>query len=424
MLARVIRNVNRSTASLSAGGDSRAFSALDKMGWSTPIDRPPVLRGKVSGMTRQQCIRFYAGLFAVIGVGLFSASLARAQRSRPSSAKNTSQRKLLPRQIAERTGPSVVLLLTADEGGNPIALGSGFFVANDRIVTNYHVIKDASQIFVRIAGRKRLYKISFPGLPDEQSDLALLRIDEVKGQPLKLGNLSRLRVGDEIYVMGNPEGLEGTFSRGNVSAIRSGKGLIQITAPIYHGSSGGPVLDERGEVIGVAAGIFSEGQNLNFAIPVSKLAPMLKPENDLLAGMAADSATSPSVTKEPVPEWQPVASGSGEDHFISRIMATPEHTFIAWIKVVPADSPEGRAFHQRIIDELNKRRVDRSSAFSYLMQQWEFDCGHQKYRSLKEVHYDHEGVPLYDLDPPTTRWDAVFPDSFGEAWLNFVCKGK
>src|SRR6266446_6919511 len=133
------------------------------MGRSTPIDRPPVLRGKVSGMTRQQCIRLYAGLFAVIGVGLFSASLARAQRSRPSSSKNTSQRKLSPRQIAERTGPSVVLLLTADEGGNPIALGSGFFVANDRIVTNYHVIKDASQIFVRIAGRKRLYKISFPG---------------------------------------------------------------------------------------------------------------------------------------------------------------------------------------------------------------------------------------------------------------------
>jgi len=239
---------------------------------------------------------------------------------------------------------------------------------------------------------------------------------------LPLAKNNRDAVGDVVYVAGNPEGFEGTFSQGIVSALR-GSEYFQITAPISHGSSGGPVLNNRGEVIGVAAGIFSQGQNLNFAIPVSKLAPMLKPENDLLAGMATDSATSPPVTKELV-EWQPVASGGGEDHFISRIMATPEHTFIAWIKVVPADSPEGRAFRQRIIDELNKRRVDRSSAFSYLMQQWEFDCGHQKYRSSKEVHYDHEGVPLYDWDPPTTRWGAVFPDSFGEAWLNFVCKSR
>jgi hypothetical protein len=235
------------------------------------------------------------------------------------------------------------------------------------------------------------------------------------------------------------KGWRGTFSRGNVSAIRGAKGVIQITAPISHGSSGGPVLDERGEVIGVAAGILSEGQNLNFAIPVSKLAELLKPENDLRAGTVSDSATEddlragtvsspsapPPASKEPVSEWQYVASGKA-DCYISRkrMTLTPERTFIAWIKMFPTDSPEGRASRKGVIDELNKRKVNRSDAFSYSMQQQEFDCGHQKIHSLREVDYDQEGIILYDLDLSTTRWGPVLPDSYGEAFLTFVCKGK
>lgn len=194
-----------------------------------------------------QRIMLSIGLLALIGVGLFSPCVALAQTNRAPRSRNTPQRKLSARQIAQRTSPSVVLLVTADEGDTPIALGSGFFVQSNVIATANHVIKDAPQIYAKIAGRRASYKISFIGSADEKNDLVLLRIDDVKGQPLKLGNLSRLQVGDEIYVMGNPEGLEGTFSRGNVSAIRNSKGLIQITAPISHGSSGGPVLDERGE---------------------------------------------------------------------------------------------------------------------------------------------------------------------------------
>lgn len=130
--------------------------------------------------------------------------------------------------------------------------------------------------------------------------------------------------------MGNPEGLEGTFSRGNISAIRNREGLIQITAPISHGSSGGPVLDERGEVIGVAASIFTQGQNLNFAVPVSKLAALLKHDKtqyidpDLLAAGF-------SAPKEAVPEWQLVGlSVGGATYYISRarIKFTPEHKTI------------------------------------------------------------------------------------------------
>jgi S1-C subfamily serine protease len=245
----------------------------------------------------------------LLAIALAFGSVASAQTNSTHRARNPPQPKLSARQIAQRTAPSVVLLVTTDEVGNPIALGSGFFVASDRIATNYHVIKGASQVLAKIIGRRTIYKISFVESPDEESDLVLLRIDEIKGQPLKLGNLSGLRVGDEVYVMGNPEGLEGTFSLGNVSAMRSGKGLIQITAPISHGSSGGPVLNDRGEVIGVAAGTLTEGQNLNFAIPVNKLVELLKPENDLLTGYALNT---PSAPREPIAEREPPAKSNGK----------------------------------------------------------------------------------------------------------------
>lgn len=87
-------------------------------------------------------------------------------------------------------------------------------------------------------------------------------------RPLTLAKSNRIAVADVVYVAGNPEGLEGTFSQGIVSALR-GRDYVQITAPISHGSSGGPVLNSRGEVIGVAVVAIEEGQNLNFDLSIT-----------------------------------------------------------------------------------------------------------------------------------------------------------
>lgn len=242
--------------------------------------------------------------------------------------------------------------------------------------------------------------------------------------------------------MGNPEGLEGTFSRGNISAFRIPRPIpdadlfdpvpeyIQITAPISHGSSGGPVLDERGEVIGVAAGIFTEGQNLNFAVPVSKLAALLRDTSyDDVIAAALRAPDNPFLVPLPVPEWQLVTSGGGNNYYISRsrIKLTPEHTLIAWIKIVPDDSPEGRTARQRKIDSLKTQNVSRRYAFGYSMHQHQFDCGHQKTQLLTSVDYDdQEGELLYDWGdlPAGPNWNPVLPNSVGEAELNFVCKGR
>ncbi len=202
------------------------------------------------------------------------SSLAHSQTpARSKQTQTTRQRALTAREIARKVLPSVVLLVTENSSGKPESLGSGFFVQDDVIATNYHVIEGASRIRVKIVGQKSFYDvIEFIG-GDKQEDLALLKVSGVKAKPLPSGGASKVAVGDVVYAVGNPEGLEGTFSQGIISSIRTIQGTryFQITAPISHGSSGGPVLDKSGRVIGIAVGTIQEGQNLNFAVSASAL---------------------------------------------------------------------------------------------------------------------------------------------------------
>jgi len=112
---------------------------------------------------------------------------------------------------------------------------------------------------------------------DSKRDLVILSVPNLKAPLLQLGDSSQVAVGDEIYAVGNPQGLEGTFSQGIVSSLRQigSDHILQITAPISPGSSGGPILNSHGKVIGVAVATFKGGQNLNFAIPVSHLSALL-----------------------------------------------------------------------------------------------------------------------------------------------------
>lgn len=183
-----------------------------------------------------------------------------------------------PRDIAQESFPSVVLLVMEDANGQPLSLGSGFFVHNDLVATNLHVVEGASRGYAKIVGKKQKYDIAGVVGIDPERDLVLLKITGAKAPFLSLGDSQQVAVGDEVYAIGNPQGLEGTFSQGIVSGVRKvGKDtLFQITAPISPGSSGGPVLNAQGKVIGVAVATFRDGQNLNFAIPCSYLALLLK----------------------------------------------------------------------------------------------------------------------------------------------------
>jgi hypothetical protein len=136
---------------------------------------------------------------------------------------------------------------------------------------------------------------------DSTRDLALLSISGAKAPALALGDSNEVAVGDEVYVIGNPRGLEGTFSQGIISGIRQigSESLLQVTAPISPGSSGGPVLNSSGKVIGVAALTFRGGQNLNFAIPISYLQPLLSLHHPVTPFSALKpTAAGPSVLSE------------------------------------------------------------------------------------------------------------------------------
>jgi hypothetical protein len=250
-------------------------------------------------------------LFLIIA--LMASSKVQPQTTNPRRAM------LTPRQIAKQVLPSVVIIFATDSKGNN-SLGSGFFVEPNVIATNYHVVENAAVISARLVMEKRNLKIIRIVGFDADKDLALLLVEGTKVRPLSLGNTSQLRIGDEIYVASNPEGWQGTFSEGIVGGFRR-NGYIQITAPVSQGSSGGPVLNRWGEVIGIVVGSIREGQNLNFAIRASDLIALQRSvdETDDFPSLEEFARTENSrrVLPSEVPPVRPgVRSGLSVDEFL------------------------------------------------------------------------------------------------------------
>jgi hypothetical protein len=185
--------------------------------------------------------------------------------------------------LVKKAQPSVVVVTTFDNKGSPEKQGTGFFVnAAGDIVTNRHVMVGAAGAKIKTVSGK-VYEVKGVVGEDKDSDLIQLKTNVPKGaaKPLRFSPSSP-QAGQRVIVIGNPLGLEQTVSDGIISAIREtsrfGR-IIQITAPISQGSSGSPVLDLKGDVIGVATLQIIDGQNLNFAIPVTKI-PTIKPNKE------------------------------------------------------------------------------------------------------------------------------------------------
>ena len=180
-------------------------------------------------------------------------------------------------EIAEKALAATVYLEMQDSKGVPLGFGSGFFVGDNLIATNYHVIEGAARGSAKLVGQFSTYTIEGVTATDKTNDLALLKVTVSGIKPLPLGNSSDVKIGETVYVAGNPKGLEGTFSNGIISSRRDPytKERLQMTAPISPGSSGGPVLNSKGEVIGISFMTLVGGQNLNFAIPSRYLTELL-----------------------------------------------------------------------------------------------------------------------------------------------------
>ena len=190
----------------------------------------------------------------------------------PVAARSSAEPSLTIADIAARALPAVVTIRTAD------SLGTGFVVRSDGwIATNLHVIVGGTHVKVTLRDERELDVVELLAASPEY-DLALVRIQARGLRTVSLGNSDVIRPGDPVIAIGNPLGLEDTVSNGLVSARRKYNGfeVLQVSAPIAPGSSGGPLFNERGEVVGVATAVLQGGQNLNFGVPVRYLAPMMK----------------------------------------------------------------------------------------------------------------------------------------------------
>lgn len=184
-----------------------------------------------------------------------------------------------PQQIYDMNAPAVVVIALFNAQGEVVTLGSGFIVTSTGvIVTNQHVIEPraGTRLVIMLPRGDRFEDVAIIHV-DARRDFAVLKI-KASGLPaVTLGASATVRVGDAVFALGNPKGLVLTFTQGIVSALRldaqAGYSFIQHQAPLSPGSSGGALLNARGEVIGINAFKITGGENLNAAIPIDYVKP-------------------------------------------------------------------------------------------------------------------------------------------------------
>ena len=236
--------------------------------------------------------------------------------------------------LVKKVEPSIVVILNYDQEGKIRSQGTGFFIdKSGDVVTNYHVLHEASRSEIKTLDGQA-YSIKGIMAEDQDGDLIRASVDipEEKVRPLPISP-NPPEVGEKIVVIGTPLGLDQTVSDGIVSAIREIPGfgkIMQMTAPISPGSSGSPVLNMKGEVVGVATFLILAGQNLNFAIPGERISRMSAGQGRSLA-----ERTEKERKDQLVQAAESYATGlryvwagkydSALPYFIETIMKNPKH---------------------------------------------------------------------------------------------------
>lgn len=194
------------------------------------------------------------------------------------AAQSTPPRKDIP-AIAKAANGAVVSIVMSDKDGNPVAQGSGFLISRDGlIVTNYHVIARGTSGVVKLPDGA-FFVVDGVLAFDKARDVAVIKAHGEDFHTLPLGNSDRVEVGQEVVAIGNPLSLESSVSNGIVSGIRTdedmGGKFLQVTTPISPGSSGGPLFNMAGQVVGIMTMYLKGGENLNFAIPINDVKHLL-----------------------------------------------------------------------------------------------------------------------------------------------------
>lgn len=230
---------------------------------------------------------------SILSVLVFSVSVCGAQNT-PAPT---------PADIFRQARSSVVLIVGSASGDN-VAQGSGFIVGKDKIVTNYHVIAGLSLAYVLFADG-RTEPVAGVVAADADQDAAVLEVHTGTRLPLALGDELNLHEGDSVLAIGAPRGLELSLTNGIISAFRTSekKFLIQNTAPIAPGSSGGPLLDSRGRAVGLTTSLLADTPGVYFSIGIGAVKRLLKAAPTMSQSFAewtAKKAAQPRVAADTV----------------------------------------------------------------------------------------------------------------------------
>ncbi len=179
-------------------------------------------------------------------------------------------------EIFQNVSPSVVVVYGKEHTGKTKSQGSGVVISEGLVVTNCHVVSDLPVVKVKYRNREHSASVKRKDAP---RDICILAVSALNAPAATLGTSSQMKVGQRVFAIGAPRGLEQTFTDGIISGFREDKvgRYIQTSAPISPGSSGGGLFDEQGHLVGLPTFYVSDGQQLNFAIPVEWI-------KDLLAG--------------------------------------------------------------------------------------------------------------------------------------------
>ena len=190
------------------------------------------------------------------------------------------------KSVFAKAAPSVVVVVAQDGGGEQTAQGSGVVIGEGVAVTNCHVIENAAKVSIRQAADSQAAETYLMNAEvvarDEDNDLCLLYAPDLSKPPAAktaaMGNAKNLVIGEEVYAIGAPQGLELSLSRGIVAQLRGVKGkapIFQTDAAISPGSSGGGLFNEDGELVGITTFGDKERQGLNFAMPAEEVAGLI-----------------------------------------------------------------------------------------------------------------------------------------------------
>lgn len=247
---------------------------------------------------------------------------------------------LEPDQLFQKVSPSVVTVVSLhDAEGKSFGFGSGVVIAPQTVITNCHVLQKGKSILVKAGKEVSPAKLMHP---DVKRDLCQLSVPEITAPAVEIGSVSRLRVGQRVYAIGNPRQLDLTLSDGIISGLRDiedGAPLIQTTAPISPGSSGGGLFDSDGRLIGITTWQRRDSQNLNFAHPADWIAEVPRRAAEQLSTYREQVASAKPSTPSPAPAAPPPAATGRvpESPRPSPVPASPPAT--SRLPEPPASSP-------------------------------------------------------------------------------------